>query len=85
MSVIVIAREQVKKTHFGCNCHPYRYAWYIFCKCDFIEEDDYDKWLFTDKIEEVTCKRCLKSDAKMTAQMQADGLLNPDGSWKGFL
>lgn len=69
-----------KKVHLGCSCHPYKYAWYVFCTRDFVEENDYDKWLLTEALEETTCKRCIKADDKLTKQMIAAGILNPDGT-----
>ena len=69
-----------KKVHLGCNCHPYKYAWYVFCKSDFVEEKDYDKWLLTDELKETTCKKCIKTNDKITKRMIADGVLNPDGT-----
>ena len=67
-----------KKIYLGCNCHPYKYAWFVWCKKDLVEEKDYDKWLLTDDVEEATCKKCLVADDKYTKQMMAEGLLNPD-------
>lgn len=69
-----------KKVHLGCNCYPYKRAWHVFCKKDFVEENDYDKWLLTEDVNEVTCKRCLKEDARLQKEMIESGLLNPDGS-----
>jgi len=68
-----------KKTHLYVSCHPYKYARYIFCLSDLVEEDDYDKWLVSDKIEEVTCKKCLKYEAKLTKQMLEAGVIDESG------
>lgn len=74
----------MRKVHLGCNCHPYAYAWYIFCRSDLIYEDKYDTLSKSENIKEVTCKRCIKIDAKSTKEMIEAGLLNPDGTWRGF-
>ena len=57
------------KIHLAVDCHPYQYSYYVFCTGKMVFENEYDKWKFTDKIEEVTCKRCLIVDKKLSKEM----------------
>jgi hypothetical protein len=70
-----------RKVHLGFSLHPYeRWSAYVFCCKEFVKDDGSIQ--FTDKIEEVTCKRCILSNKKFDEQMKKDGVMTEDGRIK---
>jgi len=60
---------KMKKIHLGVDCHPYKYAWYVYCRVELIE--DFENWQLTEEPKEATCKRCLALFEKISEGMDA--------------
>lgn len=54
---------KMKKTHLGVDCHPYKYAWFVYCRVELVE--DFENWQLTEEPKEATCKRCLAAFEKI--------------------
>lgn len=57
----------MKKTHLGVDCHPYQYAWFVYCRSELVE--DFDNWQLTDDSKKATCKHCLRAFNKIREGM----------------
>jgi len=58
---------KMKKIHLGVDCHPYKYAWFVYCRVELIE--DFENWQLTEEPKEATCKRCLALFGKISEGM----------------